>query len=302
MIDPTSYRHRYVDLDGVRVHHLVVPGPGDGPTFVLVHGLGGSLDNWLSLIPLLTPHGRVIALDLAGFGLTDADPKDASIQANLDLLGRFVATVGDGPVVIVGNSMGGMLTAQLAAKDPRRVAGAVLIDPALPPSPFARPNPYVVAGFSVYVVPGFDVWAMGKRESRFTARQLVEQTLRLVTTHPERIDPDVVEAHVALAKRRAQEYPEGDVAFAVAARTLLRQFARRRQFGRTLSQILPPVLLIHGDRDLLINVKSARATAARHPGWTYVEGADKGHTPFLDFPEWVAEQILTWAGDRGITR
>ncbi len=297
-----NHRRRYVDLDGIRVHHLVVPGPRDRPTFLLVHGLGGSLDNWLSLIPLLTPHGRVIALDLAGFGLTDADPKDASIQANLDLLGRFVATVGDGPLVVVGNSMGGMLAAQLAARDPRWVTGAVLIDPALPPSPLARPHPAVVAGFSVYVAPGFDVWAMGKRESRYTPRQLVRQTMELVTTHPERIDPDVVEAHVALAERRAREVPEGDLAFAVAARSLLRQFARRRQFARTLDRILPPVLLLHGDRDLLINVKSARATAARHPGWTYVEGRGKGHTPFLDFPEWVAEQILTWAHDRGITQ
>ncbi len=290
----TTYRNRFVTLDGARVHYIVAPGPEAGPTFLLVHGLGGSLDNWFSLIPLLTGRGRVVALDLGGFGLTEVPAAEASLHSNLGLLERFTDAVCDTPVIVVGNSMGGMLAAQLAARAPRLVAGTVLIDPALPPGPWARPHPMVVAGFSIHLVPGFDVWALRQREGQFTPRQLVESTMALVTTHPDRIDPAVLDAHIALAERRAQEYPEGDEAFAVAARTLLRQFARRRQFTQELDRILTPVLLVHGERDLLINVRSARATAARHPGWTYAEGADRGHVPFLDFPGWVAEKVLAW--------
>lgn len=295
MTETSTYRSRYVDLDGTRVRYVSHSGPADGPTFVLVHGLGGSLENWLSLIPLLAQRGRVVAPDLGGFGMTGVGDKSAaSIQANLGLLDRFLQEVCDRPAIVAGNSMGGMLTAQLAARTPRTVAGAVLIDPALPPSPLARPHPMVVTGFSVYVVPGFDVWAMRQREQRYTPAELVEQTMRLVTTHFDRIDPTVVRAHLELTERRAVEFPDGDEAFAVAARSLLRQFARRGQFSHTLHQILQPVLLLHGDRDQLINVKSARAVAARHPAWTYVEGRDRGHTPFLDFPEWCAEHILAW--------
>ena len=294
MTGNSTLRNRFIDLDGVRVHYVTAPGPEDGPIFVLVHGLGGSVANWTSLIPLLAQRGRVMALDLGGFGLTEVRPPQASVRANLALLDHFVTAVCDRPAVVIGNSMGGMLTAQLAARNPRMIAAACLIDPAIPPSPVARPHPLVTVGFSVYLVPGLDVWATRKRESRKTARQLVEETMRMVTTDFDRIDPAVVDEHVELAERRATEYPSGDAAFATAARSLLLQFARRGQYSRTMHQILQPVLLLHGDRDQLINVKSARALAARHPGWTYAEGKGLGHTPFLDFPEWTAQEIFAW--------
>ncbi|WP_186526246.1 alpha/beta fold hydrolase [Leekyejoonella antrihumi] len=293
----STFRNRFVDLDGVRVHCVTEQGQQDGPTFLLVHGLGGSVANWSSLIPLLAQRGRVIALDLGGFGLTEVTPRQASIKANLTLLDHFVTAVCDRPAVVIGNSMGGMLTAQLAARNSRMVAAAVLIDPAIPPSPVSRPHPLITLGFSVYLVPGLDVWATRKREERRTVRQLVEETMKMVTSHFDRVDPAVIDEHIELAEHRAKEYPSGDAAFSAAARSLLLQFARRGQYSQQLHQILSPVLLMHGDRDLLINVKSARALAARHPSWRYVEGKDRGHTPFLDFPEWTAREIFAWLDD-----
>ena len=47
-------------------------GPDDGPLVVCVHGLGGSHVNWMALAPQLTSTCRVLALDLAGHGLTEA--------------------------------------------------------------------------------------------------------------------------------------------------------------------------------------------------------------------------------------
>jgi pimeloyl-ACP methyl ester carboxylesterase len=60
---------RWVDLDGP-VHYVDHGGPEHGPLLVCVHGLGGSLVNWLAIAPLLTSTCRVIAIDLAGFGHT----------------------------------------------------------------------------------------------------------------------------------------------------------------------------------------------------------------------------------------
>ena len=62
----------WIDV-GCRVHYREWPGPAEGQTFVCVHGLGGSLVNWALVAPGLARHGRVLALDLAGFGLTDPD-------------------------------------------------------------------------------------------------------------------------------------------------------------------------------------------------------------------------------------
>src|SRR5206468_1501811 len=62
---------RTVDVDGP-VAYVEWPSErpgGGGPTFVCVHGLGGSHVNWMLVGPRLAAHGRVLALDLAGFGL-----------------------------------------------------------------------------------------------------------------------------------------------------------------------------------------------------------------------------------------
>ena len=56
---------RWADVDGP-VHYREWPGPETGPTFVLVHGLGGSHLNWAAVAPGLSRRGRVIAPDLAG--------------------------------------------------------------------------------------------------------------------------------------------------------------------------------------------------------------------------------------------
>ena len=64
---------RWVDLDGA-THYVDHGGPDGAPVLVMVHGLGGSHANWAALAPLLTDCYRVLALDLAGFGLTRPGP------------------------------------------------------------------------------------------------------------------------------------------------------------------------------------------------------------------------------------
>src|SRR5205814_821713 len=98
-----------VDLDGP-VHYVDFGGPADGPQLVLVHGLGGSCLNWCLLAPHLVTRARVVALDLAGFGLTHPRGRSTTVQANAALLDRFLRTVVGAPAILVGNSMGGMVS------------------------------------------------------------------------------------------------------------------------------------------------------------------------------------------------
>src|SRR3954453_21312372 len=128
---------RYVDLDGP-VHYLDFGGPADGPLLVCVHGLGGSHVNWLAIGPELAKTCRVLALDLAGHGRTPLSGRSPGVHANRRLLHRFVTEVVSGPVILVGNSMGGMISLAEAADAPSEVTGLVLIDPALPLARFAK--------------------------------------------------------------------------------------------------------------------------------------------------------------------
>ena len=286
----------YVDIDGTRVHYEQYDGPADGPAFVLVHGLGGSLDNWGAVAPLLAARGRVLSLDLGGFGLTEVHPRDAAVPANLKLLQRFTAEMVGRPAIVAGNSMGGLLAAQLAARDPEVVAGAVLIDPAIPLVFRGYPHRDVMRDFAMTTLPGLSKVA-AKRLAASTVREEVERTIRMVTTRYDDIDPDLIERHVRLSEQRLSLRGTG-ASFEVAGRSLLTMLGHRKRYYAVVGRIARPVLLLHGDRDKLINVRSARALAKRNPSWTYVEGEGIGHTPMFDFPDWTAGQILRWLDGR----
>lgn len=288
-------RERYVDLDGVRVHYVTEDGPKDGPRFVLVHGLGGSWANWADVMPRLAERGRVVALDLGGHGLTRATPEQSTVPANLQLLQRFVHSIGDDrPTVVAGNSMGGLLAARLAARDARAVAGAVLIDPAIPPTPASRPHPMVLAGFGIGAMPVVGPRAMANQAKRVELAQQVEFTMRLVTTDIDRISPALRKLHLDDAIERRERLGNTDAQYLAAVKSILWQLLRRGRFAQEMHRIIQPVLLLHGAHDRLVHVRTARALAAAHPHWTYVEGADQGHTPMLDYPDWVAEHVLSW--------
>lgn len=277
------------------MHYVTEDGPKDGPRFVLVHGLGGSWANWADVMPLLAKHGRVVALDLGGHGLTRATPEQSTVSANLTLLQRFVQSTCDGvPAIVVGNSMGGFLAGQLAALDSRSVAGAVLIDPAIPPTPAGRPEPMVLVGFGVSALPVVGPRVLAGQGKRVPVEKQVAFTMRLVTSDIGRISPELYKLHLEDAIQRPERVGNTDAQYLASTKSLLWQLFRRRKYAQTMRRITQPVLLLHGAQDRLVHVRTARALAAANPHWTYVEGADKGHTPMLDYPDWVAEQVLSW--------
>lgn len=100
---------------------------GDGPPVVLIHGLGGQLQNFARLVPLLRDH-RVLAIDRAGAGRSaPAARGGATLPAQAALIAEAMAARGIGPAVIVGHSLGGAVALQLAADRPDLVSGVVTI-------------------------------------------------------------------------------------------------------------------------------------------------------------------------------
>src|SRR5258708_9298205 len=134
---------RWADLDGP-VHYFDFGGPARAPMIVCVHGLAGSAVNWSALAPLLTAGYRVLAPDLAGHGLTRSAGRGTDVNANRELLDRFIRSMSARPVILMGNSMGGMISLLEAAESPGLVARLILVDPALPFMP-APPHVLVTA-------------------------------------------------------------------------------------------------------------------------------------------------------------
>lgn len=286
---------RWADLDGP-VHFVDHGGPPDGPLLVCVHGLGGSLLNWAALAPLLTGTCRVVALDLAGFGHTRSGARSTTVHANQRLLHRFLTEVTGAPAVLVGNSMGGLISILQASQQPDTVSGLVLVDPALPITLWSRPDPRVAATFGAFLVPALGRRLLDRRRSTTSAEDAARDLLRLCCADPSRVPADVVDLHLEMAGQR-RGYTDVDSEMLTATQSLLWVLADRRRYAALQRAIDVPVLLLHGDQDRLVNIASARTAAAANPSWRFEVAVGVGHVPQLEVPDWTAEQVLDWLAD-----
>jgi pimeloyl-ACP methyl ester carboxylesterase len=269
---------------------------GSGEVLLLVHGLGGSHLNWLSVAPKLAEHHRVYALDLPGFGRSPLAGRRSTIAANIELLTRVMTRLSDGPISLMGNSMGGLLSLGIAAVHPNLARTLVLVDPAVPTRGTAvRPRldrvsrTFLAAAF----MPRWGARRLSRAVAALGPESLVYETLRLCSADPSRIEQAVVDAHIALeAERLAQ--PGWQESFYAATRSLVRVLALKRQVVRWVQEVVAPTLLVQGDRDRLVSVNSARWVAALRPDWEYHEFAGAGHIPMLEVPAEFLEVTLDW--------
>ncbi|MDP1635529.1 MAG: alpha/beta fold hydrolase, partial [Gallionellaceae bacterium] len=96
---------------------------------ILIHGLGGSVDDWKDTLPELAGDFHVLAFDLPGFGKSDKGSKRYS-PTMYARLAHFLADryFRDKPYHIIGHSMGGAIALRFAAQRPLRLQRMVLLD------------------------------------------------------------------------------------------------------------------------------------------------------------------------------
>lgn len=284
-----------IDVDGPA---NVADFGGEGPSMVLLHGLGGSHVNWLGLGPLLSERARVLAPDLPGFGYTKPLGRPTTVQANARWVDGFLQSVADGPAILVGNSMGGLVAILEAVSDPEMVAGLILINPALPLAPREPRDLQVTLAFSAYFVPGVGEAFVRRRAKALGPEGLVRETFALCCSDPSRVPKEVIDAHVAVARDRF-EMPWANPSMLAAARSMLRLLMRRGRFMKMLEQVGPPVLLINGEGDRLVKVAAAKVVSDRRSDWTFRSLDDLGHIPQLEDPERTAQEIWSWLDGAG---
>ena len=275
-----------------------MPGPGqdDEPPIVFVHGLGGSHLNWCLIGSALATSRRVVALDLRGFGLTPGTRGTSTVQRNARLLDRFVREVTGTPVILAGNSMGGLISILQTAAAPDTVRGLVLIDPALP-LPRRAPDRQVGSQFLMYALPGLGEFYVRTVMARTPPQLAVQRVIELCFADPSRADPAMLTASIALAaERQSQRTRARDQAFLAASRSLMRVVGQRRRYWEMMASVRVPVLLIGGEADRLVPVASTRQAAARNPRWDTVILPGVGHTPQLEVPDIVTKTLGDWLG------
>lgn len=258
---------------------------GAGPALVLLHGYGDSADTWRPLLDVLAHHGRrAVAVDLPGFGAAArllAGPVLEQWDSFAAALVRHVAAEDGCDVVLVGNSLGGVVALRAAERE-LPLVGVVPIAPAgleMPRWFHVVERDPVIRSLLAMPVP---------IPRALLARIVGEAYRRLAFATPGGVDPRVIAAF-------AGHHPDR-VAVArllETGRRLLPEITRPPfDFTRTAC----PVLLIWGTKDRMVSHRGALMLRAGLPD-ARVELLDGvGHCPQLEATQRVAELLESFAG------
>lgn len=235
--------------------NYVEAGAGQPPRLIL-HGLGGSHEMWLPLLPALARSRRVIAGDHRGHGASDKPGGAYTVDlfardwvAALDALGVARAHV-------LGLSLGGAVAMRLAADHPQRVAKLILQDT------WAHPHPDFIAQLEtrLALLEGGDVRAYADAA---IAQVFSDEYAR---THP-----DVMDAYRA----RAAKADPAALAAAVGA-------CVAHDMRGALARITAPALVVVGARDRLTPAAHAEYLAAAIPGARLHRFDHSAHFPNIE--------------------
>lgn len=261
---------RWVSVAGQPVNTIDL---GEGPPLVFVHGLSGSWPNWLEQLPVFADSHRVIAVDLPGFGHSPMPHERITISGYARLLDGLLDELGIGAATVVGNSMGGFISAELAIAFPERVERLVLVSPAGISSyrntRGTRALPALHRGERI--VAAYTAWMASKSDLVTKRAFLRNATLGLVTRHPGRLP-------AALAAEQLRG--AGKPGFVQALEANLDYDFRHR-----LPEIACPTLIVWGDQDKVLTVRDAAVYAELIPGSRKVIYEDTGHMAQIERPE-----------------
>ncbi len=270
---------RWVRVAGQPVNTIDL---GTGPPIVFVHGLTGSWPNWLEQLPMFAggtqshgsplAHHRVVAMDLPGFGHSPMPRERITISFYARLLDGLLDELGIGPAALVGNSMGGFISAELAIAFPQRVERLVLVSP---------------AGISTYrdqretllpalrrlesAMAAFTGWGAVHADALTSRPALRRVILGDLVSHPGRLSAPMAAELVRGA---------GKPGFVQAMAANFDYDFRDR-----LPEIACPALIVWGDHDRVVTVRDAAVYAELIPDSRKVIFQDTGHLAMVERPD-----------------
>jgi pimeloyl-ACP methyl ester carboxylesterase len=120
----------YLDIDENRIHYISIESinksMGEGENVFFLHGLGGNIYNWAYQTKYFSETNNVVSLELPGHGRSSGKG-GAAIEYYTDLLVKFFDVMEMDNIVIVGHSMGGVVSLDFSFKYPERVKALVLV-------------------------------------------------------------------------------------------------------------------------------------------------------------------------------
>lgn len=259
---------RYKVVEGERWPYLEA---GQGELIVLVHGYTGSKENWLPVIRALSKDHRVIAVDLPGWG--ESIPKsgqDYGPLAQAARLNAFLKSENQPTALLVGHSMGGMISGLLSVEHPEQVQRVVFMSSAgvvFNENEFAR-----------QVLKGYNPFA------EYEAEALLHFMKTYVFANPPYIPTVLI--NVIVQQRAAKKEFEKTVF------NQIRLGPEAFLLQKRLPLLQQPVGLLWCDQDKIIDPSAALvfAEGLKKSETKILKGC--GHMPMMEQPQPVAEFLL----------
>ena len=267
------------------VRHAAPLDAGSAEPALFVHGLGGNATNWTDLMALLRDRLDGVAVDLPGFGWSPP-PRDGdfALRRTAGSLADLVEKrFGGRPVHLFGNSMGGAISVQFAARYPQLVRTLTLVSPALPKAGVRRTNVHL----PVIAAPGLGTTLM-KRYLTLDADTRAKATIDICFADPSSVPVERMNEAVQEVRRRDALPYTGDV-FVQSLRGLLATYLDRsdERPWKLAERITVPTLLVYGRADKLVDPIHAHTKA--FPDVRVLVLPHAGHVSQIEQPVLVAD-------------
>ncbi len=239
-----------------------------GSAVVLIHGISGSVDDWIENIGVLARYHRVYAMDLIGFGRCDMGGPEVSLDGMTDFVRRFMEVQRVQTADIVGHSLGGRIAIRFAAEFPEMTRHLVLAAS----SGLGRGVPLSLRLTSIAHI-GELLWR--------PSRSSVELGLKGIVYNPAVITREMVDSSYQCAAR-----PGSGRSFLSVLRTGVDWRGQRESLVRStrgdLARISAPTLVIWGKQDHVLPPAHAQVVAEIVPKAQLIFFDHCGHLPQLE--------------------
>jgi pimeloyl-ACP methyl ester carboxylesterase len=260
---------QFIELNGLDLHYKET-GTGE-PALILLHGFAASVYSWREVMEPLSGYGRVVAFDRPGFGFTErplswSGQNPYSAVAQVDLTIALMDSLGIERAVLVGNSAGGTVAVQTALTYPERVAGLILISPAV----------YGGGGSPGWIRPLLATPQMN-RLGPLLVRNIQERGLEFGRSAWH--NPDLITEEMWAGYTKPLQADNWDRGL-----WLLTRASRASNLAERLGEIKVPVLLVTGDDDRIVPTAQTVRLAEELPGSTLLVIPACGHVAHEECP------------------
>ena len=245
---------------------------GSGPVLLLIHGMGGTFENWQAVIEPLARQHTVIAPDLPGHGASAPGAGDYSIGALAAGLRDLLIALGHERATLVGHSLGGGIAMQFAYQFPEMTERLVLVSS-------GGLGPEVSPLLRAAALPGADLFIAATAGTGGRAVSAVARALASIGLRPNADVAEVARGYASLADRDRR------AAFLATLRSVIGTGGQRVHAGDRLYLAEGmPVLIIWGERDPIIPVHHGESAHDAIPGSRLEVFEGVGHLPQIEAP------------------